>query len=75
MKNLFCLAILVLGIISNGARAQRKTAINNSIATIQQRGSRGAGADYNNWGLLILVGVIGFSGFISRKKQLEQNTH
>lgn len=71
MKNLLYLIIPILGLVSNKARGQERSAINNSVSTIQ-RGTIKGNAEYDDWGLLILVGVIGFTGIISRKKQIER---
>lgn len=59
-------------LLSTNVKAQKSLIINNSVSAIQHGAVKG-NADYNDWGLLVLVAVIGFSGFISRKKQLERN--
>ncbi len=69
MKNLSYLIILILGFTSNDAKAQGRAAINNSVSTIQHGTPKG-NAEYNDWGLLVLVGVIGFTGIISKKKAI-----
>jgi hypothetical protein len=71
MKYFFYLIFPIFGVISESTKAQGADAVSNSVSTMHQ-GTHGGNTDYNDWGLLVLIGVIGFTGIISRKKQLER---